>query len=151
MLATLPLLQLQAACLPLPASAFNCSRASSLASFISTSSPFERLLTFSRSFLRDNSSILMCLLRASCVGFDFFASPSSIAIRDFISPLSISQAFRSRSCLCHSVCKKRITPVDLLAFQSRHPSSIASNLAVYMALNSPSPAPTLPPSSPATT
>ena len=53
----------------------------------------------------------MCLSIDSRSRLFVLPSPSSFPIRDFISALSICQAFRSRSCLCHSVCRKRITPV----------------------------------------
>lgn len=41
----------------------------------------------------------------------FLVLPSRRAILPFISCLSISQAFRSLSCRCHSVWRKRITPM----------------------------------------
>ena len=50
--------------------------------------------------------------------FSFFAlrtSPSCFAILAFISARSMSHAFRARSWLCHSSCRKRITPAALLA------------------------------------
>ena len=72
-----------------------------------TSSP----LTFC-SLLRRRafSSILICFSIDSRSFLFVRRSPSSFPIRAFISALSICQAFRSRSCLCHSVCRKRITP-----------------------------------------
>ena len=73
-------------------------------------SPFVRPLTFSRSFFSAISSILTCFERESCSRLVVLDSPSNRPIRDFISARSISQAFRSRSCLCHSVCRNRITP-----------------------------------------
>ena len=83
-----------------------------LASFLSSvwGSACEAL-AFSLSFFRACSRSLMCLSIDSRSRLFVRPSPSSFPIRDFISALSICQAFRSRSCLCHSVCRKRITPV----------------------------------------
>lgn len=86
--------------------------------FASWSSPFFSsvcpsavgALAFSLSFFKACSSILTCLSSDSRSRLFVLPSPSSFPIRDFISALSICQAFRSRSCRCHSVCKKRITP-----------------------------------------
>ncbi|KAL7815676.1 hypothetical protein V8C26DRAFT_401218 [Trichoderma gracile] len=50
---------------------------------------------------------------AFCVASALLAWPSRLAILPFISCFSISQAFRSRSCRCHSVCRKRITPCSV--------------------------------------
>ena len=52
----------------------------------------------------------MCLSIDSRSRLFVLPSPSSFPMRDFISALSICQALRSRSCLCHSVCRKRMTP-----------------------------------------
>ena len=76
----------------------------------STSEPF---VAFSRLFFNAFSSIRMCLSIDSRSFLFVRRSPSSFPILDFISAFSICQAFRSRSCLCHSVCKKRITPVRI--------------------------------------
>ena len=85
--------------------------ASSFSSFLSSVCPSAAgALAFSLSFFSACSSILTCLSSDSRSRLFVRPSPSSFPIRDFISALSISQAFRSRSCRCHSVCRKRITP-----------------------------------------
>jgi hypothetical protein len=49
----------------------------------------------------------------------------------FISARSISQAFRARSWLCHSICRKRMTPVQtvgqhvVLQLQTRRPRGLS--------------------------
>lgn len=73
------------------------------------------VLPFARSRVNACSSMRMCLFSWS---FSFFAlrtSPSCFAILAFISARSMSQAFRARSWLCHSSCRKRITPAAVLA------------------------------------
>lgn len=93
-------------------SALMLSRAISLESLISSiGSLLLSFLTFSRSFLRAASRSLTCLPNDSCSRLLVLTSPSNLPIRDRISARSISQALRSRSCRCHSVCRKRITPI----------------------------------------
>ena len=75
----------------------------------SASGPFD---VCPRLFFRAFSSIRICLSIDSRSFLFVRRSPSSFPILDFISALSICQAFRSRSCLCHSICKKRITPMN---------------------------------------
>lgn len=88
------------------------SRAISLESLVSSiGSLLLSFFTFSRSFFRAASSSLTCLPNDSCIRLLVRTSPSNLPIRDRISARSISQALRSRSCRCHSVCRKRITPI----------------------------------------
>lgn len=56
------------------------------------------------------SSIFILVMRPCWRRLAALFSPSIFAIRAFISARSISHELRSRSCLCHSVCKNRITP-----------------------------------------
>lgn len=91
--------------------------------FSSAFSPACSFLDFSLSLLRAFSSILTCFPSVSCKRFAVLPSPSSLPIRDFISALSISQAFRSLSCRCHSVCRNRITPIKRRVSKSHRCSS----------------------------
>jgi hypothetical protein len=84
------------------------------------SPPTAPALLFARSFKSACSNMRICLLSWS---FSFFAlrtSPSCFAILAFISALSMSHAFLARSWLCHSTCRKRITP-DISFSQSSLP------------------------------
>ena len=65
---------------------------------------------FLRSCLRALSSIRTCRSSCSLILFAWRDSPSCFAILAFISARSMSQAFRARSWLCHSIWRKRITP-----------------------------------------
>lgn len=76
--------------------------------FSSTLPPFD----FARSFRNAISSIRTCRSSCSFKRFACLPSPSCLAILAFISARSISQAFRARSWLCHSICRKRMTPVE---------------------------------------
>ena len=97
--------------LPLPA-AFSSSRARSLGSrFTSMFSPLDSPFIRSRSFFSATSSSRTCFSRAVRTPLPVLASPSRPAIRFFISSRSMSQALRSRSCRCHSVCRNRMTPI----------------------------------------
>jgi hypothetical protein len=75
-----------------------------------TSPPAFRALTWASLSFKAFSSILTYFFKLLLLASLFLVLPSSRAILPFISCLSISQPFRSRSCLCHSVCRKRITP-----------------------------------------
>lgn len=68
-------------------------------------------LLFARSFLSAISSIRICLSSCSLILCECRLSPSSFAILAFISARSMSHAFLARSWLCHSIWRKRITPV----------------------------------------
>jgi len=74
----------------------------------STLPPFD----FARSFRSAISSIRTCRSSCSFKRFACLPSPSCLAILAFISARSISQAFRARSWLCHSICRKRMTPIQ---------------------------------------
>jgi hypothetical protein len=65
----------------------------------------------------------------------------------FISARSMSQAFLARSWLCHSICRKRMTPMQkvsiFLCLQTRHPrglSRLSPMLRAYLAACTLSPA-----------
>lgn len=77
--------------------------------FSSTLPPFD----FARSFRSAISSIRTCRSSCSFKRFACLPSPSCLAILAFISARSMSQAFRARSWLCHSICRKRMTPVHI--------------------------------------
>src|ERR1700688_3423238 len=77
---------------------------------IFTSPPVFSALTCASLSFNAFSNILTYFFKLLLLASLFLVLPSSRAILPFISCLSISQPFRSRSCLCHSVCRKRITP-----------------------------------------
>ena len=73
--------------------------------------PFAPPCFFARSFLRAISSIRTWRSSCSLIRFACRHSPSCFAIFAFISARSMSQALRARSWLCHSICRKRMTPI----------------------------------------
>lgn len=83
-------------------------------------------LSFASRSLKDFSSICIYRLLVLRDWSAFLLLPSKRAILDFISWRSISHAFRSRSCLCHSVCKKRMTPAYIV---NCYPLALKPNLS----------------------
>lgn len=77
-----------------------------------TSPPAFRALTWVSLSFTAFSNILTYFFKLLLLASLFLVLPSSRAILPFISCRSISQPLRSRSCLCHSVWRKRITPAE---------------------------------------
>lgn len=98
------------------------------------SPPAFKALTCASLSFKAFSNILTYFFKLLLLASLFLVLPSSRAILPFISCLSISHPFRSRSCLCHSVWRKRITPGkwSISTGGRANMESTETNLAAYI-------------------